>query len=82
MHEESDFPSETTEEHGHFVGLSGNVVNILKFKILTSDTNKIIHRSSVRSAEKSDTNQRVDMGRKQHFSGDFNDRNITAPEFR
>ena len=27
-----------------------------------------------------DTNQRVDMGRKEHFSGDIDDRNITAPD--
>ena len=39
------------EASGHFVGFADNVGNALTFKILTDDTNKIIHCSAVRSAE-------------------------------
>ena len=63
-HDDSDFPSETTEGHGHFVGIAENVGHSMTFKILTSDTNKVIYRSSVRSAERGDRNLRADMGRK------------------
>ena len=64
MHDDNKFPSETIEGHGHFVGISENVGNAMIFKILTSDTNKIIHRSVVRSAEGNDRNYRAEMGRK------------------
>ena len=64
MHDDSKFPSETSERHGYFVGISENVGNFMTFKILTSDTNKIIHRSVVRSAEGNDRNYRAEMGRK------------------
>ena len=47
---ESSFPSESTEKHGCFVGISENVGHVLMFKILTDDTKKIIHQSVVRSA--------------------------------
>ena len=51
----------------------------MTFKILTSDTNKIIHRSSVRTAESNDRNHRADMGRKSHISADNYDKDITEP---
>ena len=49
-HDDSDFSSETTEGHRHFVGIAENLGHSMTFKILTSDTNKIIYRSSVHSA--------------------------------
>ena len=51
--DESSFPSETAEACGHFVGFSENVGHALTFAILTEDTNKIIYRSEVRTAEDS-----------------------------
>jgi hypothetical protein len=50
MIEHGLFPSETTERKGHFVGISEHVGKAMTYKILTDDTNKIIHRSSIRSA--------------------------------
>ena len=47
---EPGFPSESVEKSGRFVGISENVGNALTYKILTDDTQKIIHRSAVRSA--------------------------------
>jgi hypothetical protein len=47
MREHGSFPSETTERKGHFVGISEHVGNAMTYKILTDDTNKIIHRSSI-----------------------------------
>ena len=52
----------------------------MTFKILTSDTNKIIYRSGVRSAETFYKNYRAEMGRKQDNLPVFPDRNITAPD--
>ena len=48
--EDCDFPSESTEKLGHFVGISDNVGYALTFKVLTDDTQKVIHRSHIRSA--------------------------------
>ena len=80
MHDNPKFPSETVEGHGHFVGISEHVGNTMTFKILTSDTNKVIYRSVVRSAESFDRNHRAEMGRKEHHLIDFPDQNITAPD--
>ena len=52
--DESSFASEMAEACGHFVGFLENVGHALTFAILTKDTNKIICRSEVRTAE--DTN--------------------------
>ena len=49
--DDSDFPSESTEEHGRFVGISENAGHAMTFKILTSNTNKVLHRSNVRPAD-------------------------------
>ena len=48
------FPSDTDELPGYFVGFSEHVGDVMTFKILTQDTNKVIHRSNVRSAETTD----------------------------
>ena len=47
---EADFPSESVEKSGRFVGISETVGNALTYKILTDDSQKVIHRSAVRSA--------------------------------
>eukprot|EP00531_Pseudo-nitzschia_arenysensis_P008891 CAMPEP_0116125882 /NCGR_PEP_ID=MMETSP0329-20121206/6042_1 /TAXON_ID=697910 /ORGANISM="Pseudo-nitzschia arenysensis, Strain B593" /LENGTH=1908 /DNA_ID=CAMNT_0003619941 /DNA_START=154 /DNA_END=5877 /DNA_ORIENTATION=+ len=41
---------DTGEGHGYFVGVAENVGHAMTYKIWTSDTKKIIERSSVRSA--------------------------------
>ena len=59
--EESHFPSMSNEKSGRFVGISEHVGHALTFKILTDDTQKIIHRSVVRSATNPETrNLRAD----------------------
>ena len=58
---DSSFPSESTEEAGHFVGFSESVGDAMTFMVLTSDTNKIVYRSNVRSADVPiNDNQRID----------------------
>ena len=47
----TSFPSQSTEEIGYFVGFGESVGDAMTFKVLTSDTKKIIYRSNVRSAE-------------------------------
>ena len=49
--DETSFPSESRERSGRFVGFVDNVGNALTFAILTDDTNKILYRSEVRTAE-------------------------------
>ena len=46
----TSFPN-SKERRGRFVGFAPNVGDVLTFKILTDDTNKIIHRSVVRPAD-------------------------------
>ena len=65
MHDDTKFPSKTVEGHGYFVGISEHVGNMMTFKILTSDTNKVIHRSIIRSAESFDKNHRAEMGKRE-----------------
>ena len=48
--DDSDFPSVTREERGHFVGITENVGHAMIFRILTDDTKKVINWSNVRSA--------------------------------
>jgi hypothetical protein len=48
--DDSDFPSDTREKRGHFVGINETVGHAMIFNILTDDTLKVIHRSNVRSA--------------------------------
>ena len=49
--EEPSFPSESPECSSHFVGFAKNIGHTLTYAILTTDTNKIIYHSEVRSAE-------------------------------
>jgi hypothetical protein len=39
----SDFPSDSREKRGHFIGISKSVRHAMTFKILTDDTLKVIH---------------------------------------
>jgi hypothetical protein len=39
----SDFPSDSSEKRGHFVGISESFRHTMTFKILTDDTLKVIH---------------------------------------
>jgi hypothetical protein len=48
--DDSDFPSDSHEKCGHFVGISESVGHAMTFKILTDNTLKVIHQSNVRSA--------------------------------
>ena len=48
--DDSDFPSDTRELRGHFVGIAEHVGHALTFKVLTDDTSKVIYRSNVRPA--------------------------------
>jgi hypothetical protein len=48
--DDSDFPSDSREKCGHFVGISESVGHTMTFKILMDDTLKVIHRSNVRLA--------------------------------
>ena len=60
--DDSDFPSGSTEERGHWVGIAENVGHTMTYKILTDDTKKVIYRSNVCSAlTKEDRNKHVDL---------------------
>jgi hypothetical protein len=48
--DDSDFPSDSPELLGRMVGFSENVGHAMTYKILTDGTDKIIHRSNVRTA--------------------------------
>jgi hypothetical protein len=48
--DDSDFPSESPELLGRMVGFSETVGHAMTYKILTDTTDKIIHRSNVRTA--------------------------------
>ena len=59
--DDSDFPSESREKRGYFVGFAENVGHYMTIKVLTDDTNKVICRSNVRSALNSkERNLRMD----------------------
>jgi hypothetical protein len=53
-HDESEggkeFPSSSDELPGRFVGFSENVGHQMTYKILTTDTLKVIHRSRIKLA--------------------------------
>ena len=63
------FPSNTAERLGRFVGFGESVSNALTFKILTDDTQKIMYRSSIRTALSEE--EREDIGKQA-------DRNVRA----
>ena len=48
--DDSDFPSDSREGRGRFVGFADNVGHVMTFKVLTDDTQKVIYRSNIRSA--------------------------------
>ena len=47
---EPEFPSGSRERRGRFLGIAESVGHHMTFKILTDDTQKVIHRSTIRSA--------------------------------
>ena len=49
--DDSDFPSESRERRGRWVGIADHVGHVLTFKVLTDDTRKVITRSNIRSAD-------------------------------
>ena len=49
--DDSNFPSDSTEAYGHFTGIAENAGHDMTFKVLTDDTNKVLHRSNVRPAD-------------------------------
>jgi hypothetical protein len=59
--DDSDFPSDTREGRGHWVGVAEHVGHHMTFKILTDDTLELIYRSNVRSAlDPNSRNLRID----------------------
>jgi hypothetical protein len=48
--DETNFPSESKELHGQWVGVSENVGHFMTYKIMTGDTRRIIYHSNIRSA--------------------------------
>ena len=59
---DADFPSESTEGRGHWVGIANHVGHAMTYKILTDDTSKVIYRSSLQPAlSTADRNKRVDF---------------------
>ena len=59
--EDPGFPSESREGVGYIVGISEHVGNALTWKILTSDTKKVIYRSQVRPFTDQDPNLRAEL---------------------
>eukprot|EP00978_Attheya_sp_CCMP212_P045824 scaffold362005_cov35-Attheya_sp.AAC.1 len=57
MQHDLSFPA-TTEQAGYFLGVFHNVGDNLCFKILTADTDMIIHTSMVCAADKRYPNRR------------------------
>ena len=50
MVDDSNFPSDSRERRGYWVGVAEHVGHAMTYKILTDDTKKIIYRSNIRSA--------------------------------
>jgi hypothetical protein len=64
--DDADFPSDSLEKRGRFIGISEHCGHAMTYKILTNDTKRIIHRSNVRSASNpSSANLKADL-----FSGE------------
>lgn len=51
MRDDSNFPSDSSEDRGRFVGIAESFGHYMTFKTLKDDTRKIICRSNVRSAD-------------------------------
>jgi hypothetical protein len=58
---DTDFPSESREAVGHIVGISEHCGHAMTWKILTTDSKRIIYQSLVRPVSPSDVNLRADM---------------------
>jgi hypothetical protein len=59
--DDASFPSNLREQRGCFVGINEYVGHAMTYMILTDDTQKIIHRSNVRTAlDPLSPNRRVD----------------------
>ena len=70
--DDSDFPSDTREKRGRFVGIAEHVGHSMTYKILTDDTKKVIHQSNVRPADDPLTpNLRLDLFDGEKASSDF-----------
>jgi hypothetical protein len=60
--DDSDFPSDSPEKRGRWVGIAEHDRHAMTFKILTDDTKQIIYRSSIRSAlDPNSRNLRMDL---------------------
>ena len=60
--DDSDFPSESRELPGHFVGIAEHVGHAMTYKVLTDDTSKVLYQSNLRSAlDPSAPNLRLDL---------------------
>ena len=60
-----NFPSESDELKGRWVGVSESVGHAMTYQVLSEDTNKILHRSVIRTADPSwAKNRRIDPERK------------------
>jgi hypothetical protein len=51
----------STEIRGRFVGFAWSVGHALTFKVLTDDTQRIIHRSRLRLAKEMENNLKLDV---------------------
>ena len=63
--EDNQWPSETGEKAGRWVGVAENVGDALTYKILTDETKKVIYHSAVRPQDPNLLNNRLDP-----FNGD------------
>ena len=57
-HINANFPNNSTERIGRFVGVADNVGHVLTYKIL-SDEQRIIFRSRIRSAESTEVKNKI-----------------------
>jgi len=57
---DEDFPSDSREESGRFVGIATNVGHVMTYLILTDTTQKVVPRSRVRPFSENDPNLRVE----------------------
>jgi len=60
MADDSDFPSESKELRGRWVGVAEHCGHAMTWKILADDTRKVIHRSNVHPATSAAPNYRLD----------------------
>jgi len=58
---ETVFPSESKEGLGYMVGFSEHVGTSMCYKVLSAETLKILHRSSLRQYNQDDLNRRVEL---------------------